>query len=125
MKENAPSVKITSAPIKEVVVHESILVSFDDLLRSRITPAGSVPLYWCNGILFTFSSMPWSKDVIRDYLDGRLHWIEVQYTRMDHYRQVAELRDENFGAQAQRVRVIDTSASLVHQELTRWLKAKL
>jgi hypothetical protein len=117
-------VKISFAPIKEVVVHEHIIVPLDDLLRSRITPAGTVPLYWCGGVLFTFSSMPWTRDIVRDYLDGKIHWVEIQYTRLDKYKPVLELKDENYG-QAQKIRIIDTSASALHIELTKWLKAQM
>ncbi len=118
-------VKISFAPIKEIVVHEHIMVMLDDLLRSRITPAGAVPLYWCNGVLFTFSSLPWTRDVIKDYLEGKIHWMEVQYTRMDKYKPIMELKDENFGPRAQSIRVIDTSASNLHLEFTKWLKSQM
>ncbi len=116
-------VKITFAPIKEVIVHEHIMVPMDDMLRGRITPAGAMPLYWCGGILFTFSSLPWTKDIVKDYLEGKIHWAEVQYTRMDRYSPVLELKDENYGGQAQKIRIIDTSASALHTDITKWLKS--
>lgn len=114
-------IKVTYSPLKEVVVHECIAVGQEDLLRERIMPAGTMPLYWCNGILFTFSSMPWTRDIIRDYLDGRIHWAEVHYSRMDRYNPVLELNDENYKAQL-KVRVIDTSKSLLHSNFIKWLK---
>lgn len=114
-------IKITHAPLKEIVVHEFIRVQLDDLLRSRITPAGTMPLYWCGGVLFTFSSMPWTKDIVRDYMEGKIHWLEVQFTELDKFKPVLEIKDENY-PQAQRVRVIDTSSSALHTELAKWLK---
>ncbi len=119
------AVKISYDPLKEVVIHEHIMVPMDDMLRSRITPAGNMPLYWCGGVLFTFSSMPWSKEIVKDYLSGKIHWVEVQYTRMDKYKPVVELKDENYGGQGQRIRIIDTSASSLHMELAKWLKDKM
>lgn len=115
-------VKISFAPIKEVVVHENIMVPMDDLLRSRVTPAGNMPLYWCGGVLFTFSSMPWTRDIVKDYLEGKIHWVEVQYSRMDKYNPVLELKDENY-TQSQKIRIIDTSASSIHVEVSKWLKS--
>jgi hypothetical protein len=114
-------IKITHAPLKEIVIHEYVSIPIDDLLRSRVTPAGSMPLYWCGGLVFTFSSMPWTRDIVKDYIEGKIHWMEVQYSVMDKYKPVLEIKDENY-PQAQRVRVIDTSASALHTELAKWLK---
>ncbi len=114
-------VKISAAPIKEIVVHEFIDVPMDDLLRSRITPSGTFPLYWCGGILFTFNSMPWTRDIVKDYLEGKVHWTEVQYTVMEKYTPVLGLNDKNYGAE-HKIRVIDTSASGLHTDFVKWLK---
>ncbi len=114
-------VKISFSPIKELVVHEVVKMTHDDMLRERVTPAGTMPLYWSDGVLFSFSSVPMTKDIIRDYLEGRIHWMEVHYTEMRDYRSVLELKDQNYGGDL-KVRVIDTSSSALHNELARWLK---
>jgi hypothetical protein len=49
-------VRISFSPINELVVHEVVKVSMDDLMRERITPSGTMPLYWCNGLLFSFGA---------------------------------------------------------------------
>ena len=113
--------KITYSPLSELVVHEVLEVSKDDLLRSRVTPSGTMPLYWCNGLLFSFSSLPMSDDVTRDYLNGRIHWAEVQYASMKDYQPVLSLSEEEYKA-TMNVRIIDTSFSALHQEFVAWLK---
>ncbi len=113
--------KITYSPIEELVIHEVLEVSRDDLLRSRVTPQGTMPLYWCNGLLFSFSSLPMSEDVTKDYLKGRIHWVEVQYAKMDNYVPVLSLNEEEYKA-TMNVRIIDTSFSKLHQEFAVWLK---
>jgi len=113
-------VSINFSPINEVVIHEVINVEKDDLLRSRITPAGNFPLYWCNGILFAFSSLPWTDEIVSDYLKGRVHWSEIQFTKLDKYQPVLELNDENYKAEL-KIRVIDTSGSALHQAVAKWL----
>jgi hypothetical protein len=115
--------KITFTPIEELVIHEYVNMGADDLLRERVTPAGSMPLYWCDGMLFSFSSLPWTRDIVKDYMTGKIHWAEVHYTRMEKYRPVLDLNDENYKAQI-KVRVIDTSSSGLHKEFTKWLKAR-
>ncbi len=113
--------KVTFTPIKELTIHEVLKVDFEDLLRERITPAGSAPLYWCNGILFNFASLPFSKAVIEDYMEGKIHWAEVHYTEFAKYAPVLELNDEHYSG-PQKVRAIDTSRSELHLEFIKWLK---
>lgn len=114
-------VRITYEPTNEIVIHDVISVGIDDLLRGRVTPAGTMPLYWCNGILFAFSSMPLTDDVIKDYMRGKLHWLEVQYARMPEYKAVLSLSEDEYKA-TMNIRIIDTSKSAVHNDLTKWLK---
>lgn len=115
-------VKISFAQLKELVVHECVYVENDDLLRERITPAGNMPLYWCGGILFSFSSMPWTRDIVKEYLEGKIHWVEVHYTKMDKYKPIVQLFDDNYKAEM-KIRVIDTSKSTLHNDFVKWLKS--
>lgn len=115
-------VKITYAPIQEVIVHEVVPIDREDLLRSRMTPAGTMPLYWCDGLLFTFSSMPWTRDIVKDYLQGKIHWAELHYTKMEKYQPILSLNDETY-KQEFKVRIIDTSKSQLHRDMIKWLKA--
>ncbi len=114
-------VKITFSPINELVVHETVEVEKEDLLRERVTPAGTMPLYWCNGILFSFSSLPMSEEVVKDYLNGKVHWLEVHFARDDKYSPVLSLSEEEYKT-SMNIRVIDTSKSTLHKELTKWIK---
>ena len=113
--------KITFSPANELVVHEIVQVSKGDLLRERVTPQGTMPLYWCGGILFSFSSLPMTDEVTADYLKGKIHWLEVHYTTMDKFEPILTINEEEF-KQTMNVRVLDTSISSLHQEFTKWLK---
>jgi hypothetical protein len=112
---------VVFSPTRELVVHECLDVNMDDLLRERITPAGTIPLYWCDGILFSFSSMPMTKDVAKDYLNGTIHWAEVHYAQLDAYDPVLELNDEHLNGKV-KIRVINTSRSTLHKDFVKWLK---
>ena len=116
-------VKISYAPINELVVHEAVKIDHEDLLRERVTPAGTMPLYWCDGTLFSFTSMPMTDDLVKDYLRGTIHWMEVHYTEMKKYQPILELNDEEYKA-TMKIRVIDTSRSGLHAEFIKWLKNK-
>ncbi len=113
--------KITYSPVTELVVHEAVEVSKDDLLRERVTPAGTMPLYWCNGILFSFTSVPMTDEIVKDYLRGRIHWLEVHYSREESYSPVLSLSEEEYKA-TMNIRIIDTSKSSLHREFIKWLK---
>ncbi len=115
-------VKITYSPITELIVHETIEVDKEDLLRERVTPAGTMPLYWCSGILFSFSSLPMTDEVVKDYLKGKIHWLEIHFARESKYEAVLPLSEEEYKT-SMNVRVIDTSRSELHRELAKWLKS--
>ena len=114
-------VKITFSPAAELIVHEVVEMGKDVLLLERITPAGNMPLYWCGGVLFSFSSIPMTEEVIREYLRGRIHWAEVHFARMEKYVPVITFESEEYKS-TMSVRVIDTSSSMLHREFTNWLK---
>lgn len=115
-------VKITFSPVNELVIHEALEISLEDLLRERVTPAGNMPIYWCDGIGFTFNSAPMSEEIIKDYLKGIIHWVEVHYSRMDQYTSLIELTDPNQGSM--KIRVLNTTQSELHREFIKWLKLK-
>ncbi|MCL5434751.1 MAG: hypothetical protein M1559_03530 [Candidatus Marsarchaeota archaeon] len=117
-------VDITYSPVRELVVHEVVKVEMDDLLRERITPAGNMPLYWCDGVLFSFSSLPMTKKIVDDYIRGTIHWMEVHYSKMKEYAPVAELNDEHYNS-VLKIRVIDTSKSELHRDFAKWLNKSL
>lgn len=117
-------VKITFSPTEELVVHEVVEMSKDDLLLERITPAGNMPLYWNNGIVFSFSSIPMTDDIIKDYLKGRIHWLEVHFTKMEKYVPVITWESPEYKS-SMSVRIIDTTTSLLHKEFINWLKGNI
>ena len=108
-------------PIKTLVVHDVAKVPLEDLMRERITPGVTMPLYWCNGILFSFASAPMADEIVADYFKGKIHWLEVHYTEMKEYRSVVELNDEHYNGKMT-IRVIDTTMSQLHKDFAGWLK---
>ncbi len=116
-------VEISYEPIHTLVVHDVAKVPLEDLIRERITPGVTLPLYWCSGVLFSFASAPMGDDIMKDYFKGKIHWMEVHYTEMKEYKPVLELDDEHYGGKMT-IRVIDTAASQIHNDFVGWLKKK-
>lgn len=115
-------VNIIYEPLHTLVVHDVSKIPMDDLLRERVTPSATMPLYWCNGVLFSFASPPMADSLLKDYIDGKVHWMEVHYTEMKDYKPVLELNDEHYGGTA-KIRVIDTGSSQLHKDFIAWLKS--
>ena len=115
-------VKVTFEPTNELIIHDILRVEREDLLRERVTPAGTMPLCWCDGMVYGFSSMPLTDDGIKDFLKGKIHWMEVHYSEMPDYKPVMPLSEEEYKA-PMNVRIIDTSASQLHRDFAKWLKA--
>ena len=113
-------VNVVFSPITDLIVHEVVKIDLEDLIRERVTPSGNMPLYWCDGLLFSFSSMPMSEDTIKEYLQGRVHWAEVHYTEIGGYKPVVTLEDSQYQGSLN-VRVIDTSRSELHKDFVKWL----
>lgn len=114
-------IKITFSPATELIVHEAVEMTRDDLLLERITPAGNMPLYWCGGVLFSFSSLPMTDDIVKEYLHGKIHWLEVHFARMEKYQPVITFEPEEYKS-TMNVRIIDTTSSDLHKEFIKWLK---
>ncbi len=119
--DNGINVSVTYSPIKELVVHDVIKTDLKELIRSRTTPQGNMPLYWCDGVLFGFTSLPPTKDVIKDYLNGCIHWMEVKDTEMKDYKKEVEANDEQY----LKTSVVNTDTNAVHKSFIRWLKGNV
>lgn len=84
-------VKVTFRPWKEIVVHET--VKYDSLekfieLKTTGLPKGIPiePLLWADGVLFTRVLMGSTADVVKDMLQGTLHFLSVEYVPMQKYQ---------------------------------------
>ncbi len=117
-------VKVTFSPIKELIVHEVVEIGKEDLLRDRVTPNGTMPLYWCDGILFSFTSLPMSDELLKDYIGGVIHWGEVHYMKYDKFTPTVSFTDEYYKTDMN-VRVLDTSKLALHKDFIKALKAKM
>ena len=114
-------VKVTFKPWQEIVIHEAIEYKIKDLIKSRITglKEGSVtlPLLWAEGVLFNRSVMPPTDDVIRDQLQGIIHFSAIEWALMPKFKSV--MRSEGV---SNPVINVDNNESL--KEVARQLKAK-
>jgi hypothetical protein len=116
-------VKVTFRPWEEVIIHEEVAFSFDDLVKINsigVQPGGLAhPLRWAEGIVFRFVTMPPTDEVIREQLQGTIHWSLVEWALMPEYKNVILIQDINA-----KIPVINVSTTSILCEIAKALKAK-
>ena len=114
-------VKITYAPWKEVVIHEVMEYTFDELIHTQAigVPTGGIgmPLLWAEGVLFNRAIMPMSPEMIKEGLEGRVHFAGVLWAKMPQFRNFVEIKETKV-----RIPVVDVTANELFSELVKWLK---
>jgi hypothetical protein len=117
-------VKVTFRLWEEVIIHEEISYSLDDLTKlcSMGVPPGGLaePLRWAEGIIFRFSGLPPTDEVVREQLQGKIHWNAVEWALMPEYKNVILIKDINA-----KIPVIDVSATVILCEIAKALKEKV
>lgn len=117
-------VKITYTPFAEIVVHEVVEEDnqsfFEDLVRQTLAnPVHAEPsVNWIDGIAFAISPMPPTEDIIRENLNGKIHYAAVVFTKIDYKGQVVvHLANQEYSV---RLRKADDNPTMV--ELSKFLK---
>jgi len=88
-------VKVSFKPWEEVVIHESIQYSLANLVTilSLGVPPGGLGgrLLWAQGVAFSHSAMPATTDIIKENLQGRVHWASVEWALMPEFKPFIEI----------------------------------
>jgi hypothetical protein len=118
-------VSIKYQPIKEIIVHELVKVnSVEEFLNIRTAnvPLGGAanPSRWVDGILYDASGLPPTPEVIKDQLEGILHFAAVEYTEMKEYKPYLKNSTNNVV-----LPIINMSNNAVIIEIGQWLKKQL
>lgn len=116
-------VNIVYQPWKEVIIHEIVFHErLDNLIKEHIVgaPVGAmvIPLLWAEGVVFRHSAIPpTSNSVIKEQLEGRVHWSHVIFSLMPEYRDQIVVPEGNI-----RIPVVDVSRTPILKEVALWLK---
>lgn len=113
-------VKITFKPWEEIVIHESIQHTLDNLvtIQSLGVPAGQLGrrLLWAEGVTFTHTGMLPTEDIIKESLHGRVHWQSVIWAQMPKFKPFIESKTKV------KVPVLNVIANEAFSEVAKWLK---
>ncbi len=114
-------VKITYAPWQEIIIHETIAHSFEELIKIRSvgvqTGGLARPLMWAEGIVFDRGVMPPSPEMIKENLEGRLHFLFTEWAPLPQYQSLHEIQETKV-----KIPIINVSSNAVLSEVAKWLK---
>ncbi len=118
-------VTIRYQPIKEIIIHELVKVnSVEDFLNIKTgnVPLGGAgnPARWADGILYEASGYPPTPEVIKDQIEGILHFAAVEYTEMKEYKPYLKNSTNNVI-----LPIINMSHNEITKEVGQWLKKQL
>jgi hypothetical protein len=88
-------VKVTFKPLKEIVIHEAIEHKLEDLVKLRVLGLRketiAQPLVWTEGVVINRSPFPITDDVVKDQLEGIIHFGALEWAKMPKYRDSLKL----------------------------------
>lgn len=112
------------SPYREIVVHEMIeqesQVLFEDMVRQALSsPVHAEPtINWIDGVAFVVAPMPSTEDVVKENLDGRVHYASVMFAKIPYQAQVpVKIGTQNYSV---RLRKAESNATLT--ALAKFLK---
>lgn len=86
----AKMVKVTFKSMKEIVIHEAIEHELRDFVKIRLAGLGkeavASPFLWAEGVVFSRSAPPPTEEVVRQGLEGVIHFASVGWALMPKYR---------------------------------------
>lgn len=121
--------RFTYKPWNEIVIHEIIESKPEDLFSSVIrqtiasSGVGVTPsINWVDGIAFIESPFADSDQVIKEKLNGVIHYSSVEFARVPEYRSEIQV---NVGGGPHPIRLQKVDTNPIFVELARYLKEGL
>lgn len=114
--------EVVIEPWKKLIIHEVIEYTFEDFMKiliaqSRVAAAGTPAINWTNGIIFSFGAFPDTDSVVREKLQGTIHWSTVMFAVKEKYEPQYH-QDTNY------VNLINASHNQIFVQLADVLKEK-
>jgi len=111
---------IVCQPPKQLIVlectHYPSVEALAKVVAIIISTGESVVLKWAEGVVFSYSPIAPSTDLLLDeYVKGKVYWSDVVYAIMPEYKQTVRVGTFD-------VPIIDVSPSPLLSEAARWMK---
>ncbi len=107
-------------PWKKIVVHEVVKYPIEFFTSQHClgVETGGIgrPLNWADGIVFDIGPFRDTDDIIREKLEGKIHYSSIIYGVLEKYQPVFELPSSI------RIPVTDVSDNKIFKEMVAWIK---
>jgi hypothetical protein len=115
-KENDLAVEYR--PIKKIIIHAIYELSYDDFVKEIFLYPNPMNIFWADGYLFIFTPLQidGNPDIMKDFIDGTVHWQEVIYCKS---KKPENMTIKNGVLEA---KIIDATEMYPHAGFVAWLK---
>lgn len=110
-------------PFKTIIIHEIVQHDLQTFVYQH--GLGAQPgqlgnaMNWADGVAFNHAAMPPTEDVVREQINGRIHWAHLAFAFMPKHQQFITIPEGNI-----RIPVIDLSNNEVFKGLAGWIKER-
>jgi hypothetical protein len=117
-------IEVEYQPRTRVIIHEySRYESLELLIRGVFggAPPGSNigTLKWVNGVVLFHNAFPMTDEIVRELLEGRLHWNHVSFAPLNEFRQNHHDPDLRIT-----VTIVDVSNNPVFEAIGRFIRER-
>ena len=116
-------VEIVFEPWKKIVIHEIVQCDFRMLtnLHTLGVQPGQLgrPMNWANGVAFEQSVMPATEEVVKEQIEGKIHWSYLMFAFLPNYQQVVVIPEGNI-----KIPIIDLSSNPLFKDIAEWIKQR-
>ena len=116
-------VKFIYEPWKTVVIHEIVQYDIQTLVQLQAlgVQAGQLgrSLNWANGIAFRHEPMPPTDEVIKEQIQGSIHWPHLAFAVMPKYQPAFVIQKGKVT-----IPVVDLSENEIFRDMAEWIKKR-
>lgn len=114
-------VEIIYKPWKTIVIHAIVQHDLKMLihLHGLGIQSGQLgrPINWSNGVAFSHRVMPPTDEVIKEQINGKIHWSHLSFAFMPKHQPLITIPEGKI-----RIPILNLSGNEVFRELTEWIK---
>jgi hypothetical protein len=109
-------------PWKKIIIHEIMEYPLEYFFfqSTQGIPKGGMgrPLMWSNGVLFSSFFIQTSEEVVKQQLQGIVHWASLHFSRMEKYQQ--EIKRDN----RIKIPILNVSNHAIFGPMSNWIKKR-
>ena len=109
-------------PWKKIIVHEVARFPLQHFLSTHSlgVQQGGIgqPLVWVDGVIFEKGGLRDTDDIIKEKLEGKLHWNHLHYAILEKYQPEFKITQGNI-----RIPVVNVSNNKTFREMAKWIKS--